>query len=246
MIKNYRMTIQYDGSRYQGWQRQDSTNNTIQGKIEAVLSKMVDRPVEIVGAGRTDSGVHALSQVANVHLKSDMSTKEIMEYINQYLPDDIAITSMKEVPDRFHSRLNAKGKTYEYKIVNSSVSNVFLRKYSYMVPEKLNVEKMQEAAALFCGTHDFKAFTSNKRSKKSTVRTIENITITREKEVLTFTFSGNGFLYHMIRILMGTLLEVGIGKRNIETIPVLLQNGSREDAGPLVPGLGLTLVSVKY
>ena len=245
-MRNFKMILQYEGTRYQGWQRQESTGNTIQGKLETLLSKMCGRAVEIQGSGRTDAGVHAAGQVANAHMETDMTPEEILSYMNSYLPEDIGVLSVEEVPERFHSRLNAKGKTYCYQVINSEIPRVFERRYAYCFAEKLDDDSMRKAAAYLCGTHDFAAFTSAKKSKKSTVRTIDEIRIEREGDMLCFTFSGNGFLFHMVRILMGTLLEVGAGKRIPEDIQGILESKNRSMAGALVPAKGLTLVEVRY
>lgn len=245
-MRNLKMILQYEGTRYQGWQRQESTDNTIQGKLEAVLSKMCGKEVEICGSGRTDAGVHAKGQVANAHLETDMTAAQIADYLNRYLPEDIGVISVEEVGERFHSRLNAKGKKYCYRVINSEIPHVFLRRYASCYPEKLDVAAMKQAAGYLCGTHDFAAFTSAKRSKKSTVRTIEEIRIEKEEDILTFTFCGNGFLFHMVRILMGTLLEVGAGKRSAEEILEILKSKDRSKAGVLAPAKGLTLLEVKY
>lgn len=244
--RNFKMVLQYEGTRYQGWQRQESTDNTIQGKIEKLLSKMCGETVEIQGSGRTDAGVHALGQVMNAHLNTDLSTEEIMEYMNRYLPEDIGVVEICEVSDRFHSRLNAKGKTYRYQVINSRIPHVFDRRYAYVFPEKLDLEKMRKAAEILCGTHDFAAFTSAKKSKKSTVRTIESITIEKSGDMITFTFTGDGFLFHMVRILMGTLLLVGTCATIPEDVEKILSSKNRSKAGPLVPAHGLTLVEVRY
>ncbi|MFI3214048.1 MAG: tRNA pseudouridine(38-40) synthase TruA [Eubacteriales bacterium] len=245
-MQNYRVVLQYIGSRYQGWQKQESTDNTIQGKLEELLKKMTGKKVEVHGSGRTDSGVHAYGQVASFSIDTNKKPKEIMEYMNFYLPDDIAVIQIDKVAERFHARLNAKGKVYRYRVLNTNVPSVFDKKFVYQVPEQLNMERMKVAAKIFCGKHDFKAFTSNKRTKKSTVRTIENIEIERSGSEIVFTFTGNGFLYHMVRIMMGTLLEVGKGERAPEEVEMLLENGKREDAGALVPALGLALMKVTY
>ncbi len=245
-MRNIKVILQYEGTRYQGWQRQESTGNTIQGKLEALLTKMCGRKVEVDGSGRTDAGVHAFGQVANFHIETEQATEEIMDYMNTYLPEDIAVISIEEVPERFHSRLNAKGKTYQYRVLNSRIPHIFDRRYVYELPEELDVEAMREAAQLLCGTHDYRAFTSNKRSKKSTVRTVDSIEIERMGDEICFTFKGNGFLYHMVRIMMGTLLEVGLHKREAAQMTKLLTDGTREDAGMLVPAKGLTLVEVRY
>lgn len=255
-MRNFKMILQYEGTRYQGWQKQESTDNTIQGKLEALLSKMVGDKVEVHGSGRTDAGVHALGQVANFHAYTDKSPDEILEYMNFFLPEDIAVIELTEVPERFHSRLNAKGKTYCYRVINSSLPHVFDRKYAHTEEEELDLEAMKKAAEYLTGTHDFKAFTSNKRSKKSTVRTIESIIIekaesasffgTGKRDEIRFVYSGNGFLYHMVRILTGTLLEVGKHKRKPEDIAEILLSGNRENAGELAPAKGLTLMEVRY
>lgn len=245
-MRNIRLLLQYEGTRYQGWQRQTSSENTIQGKLEQLLSKMCNEPIEVMGSGRTDAGVHALGQVANFHTTSTMSAEEMLSYINEYLPQDIAVLQVTEAAPRFHSRLNACGKRYCYRVINSAIPNVFWRRYALEVPLKLDVEAMEKAASYLSGEHDFKAFTSAKKGKKSTVRRIDKIDIAREEDRLTFTFEGNGFLHHMVRILVGTLLEVGMGKRKPEEMSEILAFGSREKAGALVPAKGLTLMEVFY
>jgi len=255
-LRNFKLILQYEGTRYQGWQRQESTDNTIQGKLEALLSKMTGQKVEIQGSGRTDAGVHALGQVANFHADTRMEPEEILDYMNRYLPEDIGVIAVEEVSERFHSRLNAKGKTYCYRVVCSSLPHVFDRRFAHIITEQADIRAMRKAAEYLLGTHDFKAFTSTKRGKKSTVRTIEEIRI--EKIVSTsmsmqgtadeilFTYKGNGFLYHMVRIMTGTLLEVGTNKRKPEEIRDILASGSRGNAGELVPARGLALMEVRY
>lgn len=255
-MRNFKMVLQYEGTRFKGWQRQESTDNTIQGKLENILSKMVGVPVEIQGSGRTDAGVHALGQVANFHADTKMSEQEVLSYVNQYLPEDIAVISVKEVAERFHSRLNATGKTYCYLLIQSELPHVFERRFAHRIEDRLDVEAMEQAAGYLLGTHDFAAFTSTKKSKKSTVRTIDEITFTKEyssvmrtaqeSDLLRITYSGDGFLYHMIRILTGTLIEVGMRLRSPLEIPEILESKNREMAGPLVPAKGLTLMEVRY
>ena len=245
-MRNIRLLVQYEGTRYQGWQRQESSENTIQGRLEKLLSQMCGEKIELQGSGRTDAGVHAMGQVANFHTESTLSTEEMLEYINTYLPQDIAVIQVTEAAERFHSRLNAAGKCYQYRVWNSAVPDVFLRRYALEYSQMLDIEAMKQAASLLLGEHDFKSFTSTKKGKKSTVRRIDDIDIVREGNLLTFTFTGNGFLYHMVRILMGTLLEVGEGKRSAGSIPELIACKNREQAGPLVPAKGLTLKEVFY
>lgn len=247
-MRNFKILVQYEGTRYQGWQRQDSTGNTIQGKLEAILAKMTGLDfVQVDGSGRTDAGVHALGQVANFKIGTNRSADEVMEYLNQYLPEDIGVISIQEVSERFHSRLNAKGKTYRYRIWNASQPCVFERRYVYELPERLDLDAMRAAASRLVGKHDFKAFTSNKKGKKSTVRTIDSIQIEKTGNEIVITYSGDGFLYHMVRILTGTLIEAGLGQRAPESVETLLdRDAAREMAGPLVPAKGLCLVEVKY
>lgn len=245
-MRNIRVILQYEGTRYQGWQRQDSTDNTIQGKLEALLGRMCGHEVEVIGSGRTDAGVHAYGQTANFHIETQMGLQEIMDYMNRYLPEDIAVVDIKEVSERFHSRLNVKGKIYQYRVINSGVPHIFDRRYVHVVEEELDVDAMKRAAEVLCGTHDYRAFTSNKRSRKSTVRTVDSISIEKRGDEIRFTFRGNGFLYHMVRIMMGTLLEAGLHKRDAVQIAGLLEAGTREEAGYLAPAKGLALVEVFY
>lgn len=245
-MRNFRIVLQYEGCKYQGWQKQESTDNTIQGKLENILSKMAGTPVEVHGAGRTDAGVHAKGQVAHFRVDSNMSETQIMNYMNQYLPEDIAVISLKEAGERFHARLNAIGKIYEYRIVNSNIPHVFDRRYVHVVEQTLDVEKMRRAADILVGTHDFKAFTSTKRGKKSTVRTIESIDIKKSGDEIIMTYKGDGFLYHMVRILSGTLIEVGLSERSVESVKEALESLDRQNAGMLAPAKGLTLIEVLY
>ena len=243
---NYKLTIQYDGSRYDGWQRQGNTDNTLQGRLESVLSRLAGEPVELHGAGRTDAGVHAEGQVASVRLPGAYSPREIKSYVNQYLPEDIAVTAVEEAEERFHARLSAKGKVYRYSVRMGDTPDVFRRKYRYRVDAALNVDEMKRAAALLCGTHDYRSFCSNKRYKKSTVRTVRAIDIVVEGANMDITFRGDGFLYNMVRILTGTLLEVGLGERKSEDMPAVLSALDRTAAGKTAPAQGLCLMEVEY
>lgn len=245
-MRNIKITIAYDGSRYNGWQKQENTENTIQGKLEQLLSRMTGESIEIHGSGRTDAGVHSLGQVFHFHTESTMTTEDINEYMNEYLPMDIAVLDVKNAAERFHSRLNVKRKTYCYRIWNSPLANVFERKYSYHIKETLDVEKMKEASAFLIGTHDFKSFCANKRMKKSTVRMIESITFEKEGDMLSIRYRGNGFLYNMVRILTGTLIEVGQGLRQPEDVKDILESKNRENAGFTAPAHGLFMEGVEY
>ena len=246
MKRNYRAVLQYEGTRYQGWQKQVTTDNTIQGKLEALLSKMVDDTVEVNSSGRTDAGVHAYGQVISFSCDTEKSPEEIMEYMNQYLPEDIGVLSVVVAGDRFHARLNATGKIYRYRVLNSNVPKVFDRKFVFQVPEALDLEAIKKGISYLEGKHDFKAFTAKKNTKKSTVRTIHEIKMEEIDGVLVFTFYGDGFLYHMVRILMGTLLEIGQHRRSPESVLEAFESGDRVKAGFLAPAQGLALMQVFY
>ena len=244
-MRNIRLQICYDGTRYKGWQRLSGVENTIQGKLEQTLSRILGEPIELSGSGRTDAGAHALGQVANFHCQSRMPCSEILSNLRQYLPEDIGIESCQEASERFHARLNCKNKTYRYRVWNSNKPCVFQRKFVYVMPESLDLESMQKAARHFLGEHDFSAFCANKNMKKSTVRRIESLEIRQDREELVFSVTGDGFLYNMVRIMVGTLLEVGLHKRDADSIPELF-GGKREEAGYLVPAQGLCLMEVTY
>ena len=218
---------------------------TIQGKLEQTLSRLLGEPIEVIGSGRTDAGTHAFGQVANFHCNSEMSCDKILQGLREYLPEDIGVYSCKNVSERFHARLNAKTKTYRYRIWNSMEQCVFDRKYVYIEPTYFDVDALYNAAQEFVGTHDFSAFCGNKNMKKSTVRHIHTFDVCIMGNELVFTVTGNGFLQHMVRIMVGTLLEVGRGDRSAGNIQELF-GGVRADAGPCVPSCGLCLMEVTY
>ncbi len=240
------MLISYDGSRYYGWEHQPNTELTIQGKLENVLSLMTGEAVEVLGAGRTDAGVHARGMVANARFDTGMSPEEIRGYMNRYLPDDICIREVKKAGERFHSRYNALGKTYCYTCYTGELKPVFDRKYVYALEGVPDLEKMRQAAAHLIGTHDFASFCSNPRMKKSTVRKVDSIEIVQDGDYIRFAYHGTGFLQHMVRILTGTLLEVGFGKRDPESIPELIEAKKRALAGFTAPAQGLCLMKIDY
>ena len=244
-MRNLRLDICYDGTRYRGWQRLPGRDDTIQGKLETALSRILEEPIEVSGSGRTDAGVHARGQVANFHCKSAMPAEEILANLRRYLPEDIGIYSCKEVSPRFHARLNAKEKTYCYRIWNSESPCVFARRFVTVMPEKLDMDAMRQAAGLLLGQHDFSAFCGNAKMKKSTVRFLRSVDITRQGEEIQIRYTGNGFLYNMVRILTGTLVEGGRGQRKSESIPTLF-GAKREQAGFLAPAQGLCLEEVVY
>lgn len=244
-MRNLRLDICYDGSRYKGWQRLPGSDATIQGKIEQCLSKILEEPIEISGSGRTDAGVHAQGQVANFHCRSNMPAAEILENLRRYLPEDIGIYSCKDCSERFHARLNAREKTYRYRIWNSDVPCVFERKYTAVMPGTLDLAAMKAAAGYLEGEHDFSAFCGNPKFKKSTVRFIRSVGIERVGEEVRIFFTGNGFIHNQVRIMVGTLIEVGRGERAAESIPALFGN-KRSEAGFLAPAQGLCLMEVTY
>ena len=249
-MRNIRMTIQYDGSRYKGWQKQNikGTNvSTIQGKIENVLSKMTGEEIQVIGCGRTDTGVHADKYTANFKTNSNKNIKDMSKYLHEFLPEDISVISLRDVSDRFHSRLNAISKTYVYTIDNNRFANVFIKKYAYHVEGQLNIEKMKEASKYFIGTHDFKGFSGVKdKSKKSTVRTINYINITEKDNIIKIEYNGNGFLINMVRILSGTLINVGKGQIEPEDIKKMLQSKQRSELAVKAPAKGLCMKEVNY
>lgn len=245
-MQNYMALVSYDGTRYNGWQKQKSTKNTIQGIMEEILKKMTGSECEVIGSGRTDAGAHASGQVINFHIDTDMNESDITEYFNRYLPTDICVLSCRMAEERFHSRLNAKKKTYEYNIWTSPIKNVFERNYLFHSPKSLDVEKMKHAAGFLLGEHDFLAFSSLKKTNKSTVRKIYYIDIERKESRVSIKICGNGFLYNMVRIISGTLIEVGEGKRNPEDILEALKSRNRENAGFTAPAKGLILLNVEY
>lgn len=246
MNKNYKIIISYDGSRYYGWEHQPNTELTIQGKLESVLAKLAGTNIDIIGAGRTDAGVHARGMTANFILDTELSTSEIRDYFNRYLPDDICVLEVHEASERFHSRYNALGKTYQYTCYCGHLKPVFDRKYVYCLDKTPDIEAMKKAAALLTGSHDFAAFCSNPKMKKSTVRKVDMIDISRKGDYIYFTYHGTGFLQHMIRILTGTLLEVGFGKRSPENMLELIESRNRSLAGATAPACGLCLLEVDY
>lgn len=251
------ITVKYDGTAYKGWQVQGNTTETIQGKLQNILTTLTGESVEVHGSGRTDAGVHAYGQVANFHLDTDklpdsMDDSELLLYINRYLPEDIAVTKLSKADDRFHARLSAVSKTYRYRIHVSPVSDVFQKRYVYTYTgAKLDVQAMKQAAGYLTGEHDFKSFCGNRHMKKSTIRTITDITISEVTDELglkeiVMDFTGNGFLQNMVRIISGTLIEVGSGQKSPQDIPAIIKSQNRNCAGYTAPAQGLCLMKVCY
>ncbi|MFV0502925.1 MAG: tRNA pseudouridine(38-40) synthase TruA [Lachnospirales bacterium] len=237
---NYKIVYSYDGTNYSGLQKQKNSH-TIENEILKSIYKITNENVELVTSGRTDRGVHALCQVSN--FKSQYKFQNA-EKINELLPKDIYIKTLEVVDDRFHSRYNCKGKTYLYKILKHY--NPIERKYCYYYNNLLDIDKMKNAAGIFIGEHDFKAFSSTKKTNKSTVRKVNNLSIREDENHIYFEISGNGFLYNMVRIIVGTLIEVGEGKINADDIYKIFEDANRENAGRTLPPHGLHLIAVEY
>ncbi len=244
-MRNIRLDLCYDGTRYRGWQRLPGRDDTIQGKLETVLSRILGESIEISGSGRTDAGVHARGQVASFHTESMMPASEILGQLRSFLPEDIGVLSCKDASPRFHARLNAKEKTYCYRLWVGEKPCVFERRYVTQFRERLDISAMREAASCLIGEHDFSAFCGNAKMRKSTVRFIRSLEIAENGQELAITVTGNGFLQNMVRILVGTLLEVGQGKRSASSIPQLF-GAARSEAGFLAPAQGLCLMEVFY
>lgn len=245
-MRNIKMTVEYDGSRYKGFQRLKDNDMTIQGKIETVLSKMTNEDIEIIGSGRTDMGVHALGQVVNFKTNSTDSIEKIQKYLYEYLPEDIVIRNIEETSERFHSRYNAKSKVYLYRIDNNKFHSTFNRRYSYHVEKKLDIDLMIKGSKFLIGEHDFTSFASSKSKKKSNIREIYSIEIKENKNLIEIYIEGNGFLYNMVRIIAGSLVDVGLGKKSPEDIKTMLEAKNRSKASDTAPSKGLFLYKVNY
>lgn len=245
-MRNFKLTLCYDGTRWKGWQKQGNTENTIQARLENLLSRLLGQEVEVAGSGRTDAGVHARAQVCSFRAETDMDCKTMLRELRRYLPEDIGAISLTEAEPRFHARLSCQEKSYLYRIWNSETPNVFERKYMCTVLETLDISAMRQAAALLTGRHDFTSFCSNKHMKKSAVRDLRSIEIIEDGGDLRIMLTGDGFLYNMVRIIVGTLLEVGRGERAAADMPEILNALDRQRAGFTAPAHGLTLWEVRY
>lgn len=248
MKKTLKFEIQYDGSSYYGWEHQPN-RPTIQGKLEDSIEKLLSISKDsftIVSAGRTDAGVHAKNMVASCELDTDMPDDLICKKLNTLLPSDIAILSVKTASDRFHARYNAVGKTYEYSISDGEIKPIFNRKYVTILDTHLDIVAMKEASKYMIGRLDFKSFCGNSHFKKSTVRIVDKITIKREKGIIKIRFHGTGFLQNMVRIMTGTLIEVGLHKIAPLEVENIIKAKDRKFAGPTAPAKGLTLIKVDY
>ena len=244
-MRNIKLTIEYDGKDFNGWQKQPTKLN-IQGTIEQAIKSITGEDVELNASGRTDAGVHAIGQVANFKTNSQIPIDKFAIAINSRLKKSIVIKKAEEVEERFHSRLNCKRKTYRYIINNSFEGTALYRNLETHIPQNLDVENMKKAIKYFEGEHDFKAFKASGTSSKSSVRTIYETKLYQENERIYIELTGNGFLYNMVRIIAGTLVEVGLGKINPEEIEEIIKVGKRENAGKTLPPQGLYLLNVEY
>ena len=248
-MRNLRLDICYDGTRYRGWQRLPGVENTIQGKLECTLSRILGEPVEVSGSGRTDAGVHALGFALNFHAETRIPPEKLPLAINQHLPPDIRVLCARVVPEEFHARYAAHTKTYLYRIHNHPIDSPFDAAYYTRVPRRLDESAMQAAAQQFVGTHDFLALCaagSSAAAHGDTVRTITDCHVTRRGDEVDIEVTADGYLYNMVRILAGTLCEVGAGRLRAADIPAILASRDRSRAGPTLPAKGLFLKRVEY
>ena len=243
--RTLKLVLAYDGTGLVGWQRQPD-GSSVQGWLEDALGRFEGAPVTAHAAGRTDAGVHALGQVASARVSFTHDPTTLVRALNAQLPEAVRVVSVEDVPEGFHARSSARGKTYRYAIRNTPVASPFERAFVWHVPEPLAVASMQQAAALLVGQHDFAAFQSVGGDANGTIRTLTSSTVTMLDGLIAYEVSGNGFLRHMVRAIVGTLVEVGRGWREPESILALLGNGRRADAGPTAPPQGLFLVRVDY
>ncbi len=244
-MRNIKLTIEYDGKDFNGWQKQPNKLN-IQGTIENAIKAITGEDVQLDASGRTDAGVHAFGQVANFKTKSDLPIEKFPIAINSKLKKSIVIKKAEEVDEKFHSRLNCKKKTYRYIINNSFEGTAIYRNLEYHISTKLDEEKMKIAAKYFEGEHDFKAFKASGTSSKNSVRIIYDAKVYRKNDRIFIELTGSGFLYNMVRIIAGTLVDVGIGKIKPEQIEHIIKEGKRQNAGKTLPAHGLYLLNVEY
>ncbi len=244
-MKRVKLTVAYDGTNYCGWQVQPN-GNTIEAELNHHLSELLGEPIKVIGASRTDSGVHALGNVAVFDTNNRMDAGRISFALNTRLPEDIRIQKSEEVSPDFHPRYCKTRKTYQYQICNSRFPNPCVRLYSLFYYWHLDVDRMREAASFLLGTHDFTSFSTNRPDMPNHVRTLYSLTVERNGDMITVRVTGDGFLYNMVRIIVGTLLRVGNGRMEPEEIPRILEAKDRNLAGETARPEGLTLVSIEY
>lgn len=244
-MKRIKLIVAYDGTNYNGWQVQP-TGVTIEGVLNETLTQLTKEAVTVIGASRTDSGVHALGNIAVFDTNTKIPPEKISYALNQWLPEDIVVQDSCEVPMHFHPRRCESRKTYEYKILNRTFPLPLNRHDCYFTYRKLNVEKMQQAAQYLIGEHDFKSFCSIHSQAETTTRTIYDLTVKKEQDLITIRVTGSGFLYNMVRIVAGTLLQIGTGERSPNEMQEILQAKDRTAAGPTAPAHGLTMIGIKF
>lgn len=244
-MNNIKITLEYDGTNYYGWQKQRNMK-TIQGQVEETIKQLTNEESDVIGCSRTDAGVHAKGFIANFKTNSSIPSNKFREALNIKLPDDIVILHSEKVDDNFHSRYDAKGKTYEYLILNTEAPTAIMRNFAYHYKYSLNIEHMREAAKYFVGTHDFIAFRTQGSSVKGTIRTIFDLKVESYEKNIKISITGDGFLYNMVRIIVGTLINVGRGKNSPDDIIKIISSKDRSLAGDCVPAKGLLLKEVYY
>ncbi|MFH0827272.1 MAG: tRNA pseudouridine(38-40) synthase TruA [Candidatus Omnitrophota bacterium] len=246
-MKKIKLILEYDGTRYQGWQVQrEGTSKTLQETIERTLQKVLQQKIRLVASGRTDAGVHALSQVAHFQTKSDISLDKLCRALNSLLPGDISILGVEECSRRFHSRFDAKSKVYRYTILNRKSRSALQRNTAYFFPYPLNLKRMRKEAAWLLGRHDFKSFQAAAKKERGSVRTVKQIRINKRGPFILIDIEANGFLTHMARNIVGTLIDIGRGRFPSGSMREILRSKDRKQAGTCVPAKGLCLLEVKY
>ncbi|MEK7485447.1 MAG: tRNA pseudouridine(38-40) synthase TruA [Planctomycetota bacterium] len=245
-IQTYCLVVEYDGTNYFGWQIQKNRQKTIQEALQTAIQKVTGKKVSVIGSGRTDTGVHALGQVAHFQSDTTLSPEKLLPAINHYLPSEIAIQKLMRVSEDFHARFQAKRKLYRYQIWNHPIYSPLSCQHTTWIRSKLNLERIQEASSFLVGTHDFSAFASKKDPEKSGVRTLYRADWSKVGERLIFDIEGSGFLYNMVRVIIGTLVDVGFEKKTPQKFKEILDSCSRSEAGTTAPPEGLCLVSVHY
>jgi tRNA pseudouridine38-40 synthase len=243
---NYRVCLRYDGTNYNGYQKLGDNDNTIQSKVESILSNALNDNINLIASGRTDKGVHAINQWANFHSVKEIDKRSFLNTINKFLPNDISIMDLIKVDDAFHSRFSAESKTYQYRLYTGKIMDPFLRRYVYQVDSEFSMKKAIECSQLFIGTHDFSAFTNMKMKNKSKIRTINSIDIFLSNDCIYIEINGNGFLHNMVRILIGTIIDYGLNKYTSDDILNILESKTRANASEMVPANALFLKEVFY
>ncbi len=244
-MRNIKLTLEYDGTHFFGFQTQKKYR-TVQNELEAALKKLFHQKIKVIASGRTDSGVHAEGQVVNFYIHPKLELPKIQFGLNHYLPEDLAVTEIEEVPSSFHSQYSAKWKAYEYRVFNSKHRSPLERFHSFRFPYPLDFRKMKQGVQILRGKHDFRVFEASGGRRKSAIRIIRKFEVRKEGKIICFTVEANGFLYKMVRSMVGTLLQLGSGKLKLANFKKILEHGKRDFVGPTAPPQGLTLKSVTH